>query len=1158
MRYALTTILIASIIIFSSPVFAQRSSEIKSGHAQLVARMILPAKDDLVRGDVPVFGLACGEDFKKYRVEYGEGPDPKEWIEVTTSTDPQDKDVNIRDLPAGDRTLHGNLATWNTGLSNYVYGENTVDLNGIYTLRLSVYGKDGNTEEDRVTVEVGRVVSTIYGGKVESKDNRVILSIPEHAINGSFKVFGIKSVDDKDIPIPDGYRLVGRIYRIRPQGEMFVKDALLEMRYFADDLKSKDEEKFLGIYAYNPDTGNWDGLLSVRDAENNILKSPVSNITRGIAFYCILAKVAPPLTPVLYKPYSSTPLKLITIKGEAEPGVKVEIFVNDKLSGTASADKDTGIFTLDGVLLNDGKNTIYSKAADRFGGMSQPSEPIMCEVVQNPPKKIDHLWFMDENFSRRKNGPASLGGKLYIELKGQDVSPTTIDAAYARITSSASDPKGIVIQLLETGYDSGVYRGVAAVSIESSAKEAKIAARKDKEVISVRSEIDPGKRDEIVFRDMIAPSAPGIDSLSSPSLMQNTFEDGFGSWSNRDGEKGAFLSLDDSAVTSGHCLKLTSRSDRGNFSSTISPAPFDAKEYPLISFDYKIPTDVKINFLAKVKGRWYEVEFTGDPKKYNRLNMEKVGRVEGVIADDRWHSARFDLYRMLRKKLGASVVEELVMADWDEAGYMKLEYGKNKKGAAYFIDNFRITKPGVLNPDLEFSFSVKDDLGKEIEYSYCLDRNPETQPDTVSKESKDSAFYQNISDGEWYFHVRARDGAGNWGRANHYRVIIDTKGPLVDSAFPPDGSRSAGRKITLHLTDGSGAGVAPETIKLKVNDVEYDMTSPALGYDSLSGTLAFTPAFVRLLFSDKEKVTVELLRADDLCGNPMKAPFRSGFIMDYSKETVKPGPPKIYSIVSYGKDKNLASFAWNSDEPARIKGYSFIMDQDPGTEPGDGMDTAVVSKSYKDLKPGAWYFHIRCRDKSGNRSDTAHWKIEVKKLKDNPPLLVEDFNDGKDPNFVGGNNWTFTDGLAVIKIDYFDDKKNRERKNCFRITYYDVKAARDEDGAPGTYCGYLAMLNGVDVSSYNTLSFWIKGKVGGEKPNIYLDDGRNAEYAESYLDMEKYAQVATSWQRVDIPLMDFVKRGVDISRLNMLKLVFEWDDAEGVIYIDDIRFITKL
>ena len=179
-------------------------------------------------------------------------------------------------------------------------------------------------------------------------------------------------------------------------------------------------------------------------------------------------------------------------------------------------------------------------------------------------------------------------------------------------------------------------------------------------------------------------------------MIWNTFEGGVGQWANRDGDVGATLSLTDAGTPDGgYCLQLTNRTVGCNFASTITSLSFDAAQYPIVQFDYKIPKDVKINLLVKVDERWYDIEFTDDPKAYRRLNMERIGRIDGVVADDAWHTASFDLYEMLRAHpplLGRDrfIVREMIMADWDDTGYMELVYGTNRPGATYDIDNFLV------------------------------------------------------------------------------------------------------------------------------------------------------------------------------------------------------------------------------------------------------------------------------------------------------------------------------------------------------------------------------------------------------------------------------------------------------------------------------------
>lgn len=192
-----------------------------------------------------------------------------------------------------------------------------------------------------------------------------------------------------------------------------------------------------------------------------------------------------------------------------------------------------------------------------------------------------------------------------------------------------------------------------------------------------------------------------LGTSSGHYLIQNTFEDGLAEWSNRSSDMGGEISLDDQVTFDGtKALKITNTHEGGNFAVTVRTTAFDAREYPLVQFDYRIPPDVKTNVFVKVNGRWYEVGFTDDPKDLDaqRVNIAHIGDIAEVTADDTWHTATFNLYDMLRTKTRHSQVEEIIMADWDVPGYMKLQFGHNFEGATYYIDNFSLSRgisPGL-------------------------------------------------------------------------------------------------------------------------------------------------------------------------------------------------------------------------------------------------------------------------------------------------------------------------------------------------------------------------------------------------------------------------------------------------------------------------------
>jgi PKD repeat protein len=75
------------------------------------------------------------------------------------------------------------------------------------------------------------------------------------------------------------------------------------------------------------------------------------------------------------------------------------------------------------------------------------------------------------------------------------------------------------------------------------------------------------------------------------------------------------------------------------------------------------------------------------------------------------------------------------------------------------------------NPTFTWTIPI-DDSGIDC-YSYILDNSPATIPDGICDTS--GTIYNTlvpVGDGTWYFHVRAKDNAGNWGPASHYQIII--------------------------------------------------------------------------------------------------------------------------------------------------------------------------------------------------------------------------------------------------------------------------------------------------------------------------------------------------------------------------------------------------
>jgi hypothetical protein len=96
-----------------------------------LARILSPVDSTLINGKVFIIGTAWHQYFGWYRVEYGRGADPNEWVVIKPETNtPVVKDI---------------LSEWNTsGLAN-----------GIYTIRLLATDLLNRISEDRVIIAIG-------------------------------------------------------------------------------------------------------------------------------------------------------------------------------------------------------------------------------------------------------------------------------------------------------------------------------------------------------------------------------------------------------------------------------------------------------------------------------------------------------------------------------------------------------------------------------------------------------------------------------------------------------------------------------------------------------------------------------------------------------------------------------------------------------------------------------------------------------------------------------------------------------------------------------------------------------------------------------------------------------------------------------------------
>ncbi|MEA2071620.1 MAG: hypothetical protein U9O98_10070 [Asgard group archaeon] len=108
------------------------------------------------------------------------------------------------------------------------------------------------------------------------------------------------------------------------------------------------------------------------------------------------------------------------------------------------------------------------------------------------------------------------------------------------------------------------------------------------------------------------------------------------------------------------------------------------------------------------------------------------------------------------------------------------------------------------NSQPSFQLTPPYDVNGITGYYYILDQNPYTTPTPSTgtfTSSQTINWPTSLTDGTWYFHIVAKDGANNVGSiATHYQINIDKTGPALTINTPEDGKRVKPGLIPIEWT----------------------------------------------------------------------------------------------------------------------------------------------------------------------------------------------------------------------------------------------------------------------------------------------------------------------------------------------------------------------
>ena len=155
------------------------------------------------------------------------------------------------------------------------------------------------------------------------------------------------------------------------------------------------------------------------------------------------------------------------------------------------------------------------------------------------------------------------------------------------------------------------------------------------------------------------------------------------------------------------------------------------------------------------------------------------------------------------------------------------------------------------------------------------------------------------------------------------------------------------------------------------------------------------------------------------------------------------------------------------------------------------------------------------------------------------------------PSAGSASHSTYQNGAAAISASLMlDAAAEAEADNTVCRISYGGTIGRDFGMQGGfSYCAWQHNLNGIDAREFKHLTLRIRGEKGGETPNIYLIDCVKRIPVRA----KEMPAISRNWQKIELPLAHYAEQGIDLSHLDAVSIVFEWNEQSGTVYVDDIE-----
>ena len=267
-------------------------------------------------------------------------------------------------------------------------------------------------------------------------------------------------------------------------------------------------------------------------------------------------------------------------------------------------------------------------------------------------------------------------------------------------------------------------------------------------------------------------------------------------------------------------------------------------------------------------------------------------------------------------------------------------------------------------------------------YSTLWDNLPTTLPNDTkdTEDGVETLTSAALTDGTWYFHMRAVDNAENWQSAVHLGPFyIDTTAPTMEAIAEAEGQYF--NSVPTFANFGFDDNMAMDVISVQMDAFDgawatlYDFDPGTIATEWNSDGMAL-PGFDALPDGSH---TIYFM-ATDMVVNA--AGDDGAWNWQFHKDTVAPPDPAdvdstSHTVSGLSSDDTIVVTWTDAVDPAPasgLDGYSVEWSNTSGTVPDTTIDIeeGVATTTSNALAAGDWWFHLRTADVAGNWTATVH------------------------------------------------------------------------------------------------------------------------------------------------------------------------------------------